>query len=96
MALTRAGGCYGRHNSKKWPQEKEINIIAHNNLYLCEHENSCSLVLPVYVGRQLKMSGKKCYRSHGDIFHAENMVPSNILKKVLKRDLHPESQGKMQ
>ena len=26
---------YGQHDSKNWPQENEMDMIAHNSLYLC-------------------------------------------------------------
>ena len=39
--------CSKMSSTKNWPQENRINIIAHNNLYLCERQNNGSLLCRV-------------------------------------------------
>ena len=55
---------------KNWPQENEINIIAHNKLYFCGYQNNYSLhcvcvyiyiYIYVYIYMQVKFFSK--YRS---------------------------------
>ena len=49
---------YGSNNSKTRPQENGINIIAHNNLYLCGHQNNCTLFCMYMLVKNYNCQGR--------------------------------------